>query len=59
MFFFNEIKIWYLLTFFVLAERQQMNLASGFIDGSDLYNEGELQLRTYSAGQANIENCKK
>lgn len=44
------------------GQREQMNLASSFIDGSDLYGksaEEQTRLRAFTNGHMKVENCEK
>lgn len=51
----------FLMILFIAEYRNQMNLASAYLDGSALYGSTENQmekLRTYDAGLVNISNCQ-
>lgn len=43
-------------------KRQQMNLATAYLDGSDLYGTEERDLmsfRTFQSGQVQLEGCPR
>lgn len=52
----------YLILINIIAQREQMNLASGFLDGSDLYGVTEKELRAirlYDGGKVDVAACKR
>lgn len=51
-----------IFVWFFVVQREQMNLASGFLDGSDLYGVTEKELRSirlYEGGKVDLLACKR